>query len=992
MKENLRILTLLFFLIFSVSGLFANGVKEERFSDIDEKIEAKEYNEALLLLNEYIKSNPEDFDSAQKRVNDVMDVRSEYAELAEEILYVIVNEPTNDEKKLRMIAELEAIEENPSEATRKFIAQTKAAAEFTYYRSKFEEIISKGSLETQNEQYLESLKTNYTGFELYRTHFHQAGYDQEFVDSVENRLAEIDEMIKNYETIASGLEIAYKNLITSLDIGNAEQSLSFYTKFEEKMLEFAKIRNSIVESGWYFRDSFENLQKEDPELTEASFLAFAYRFVLGRASDPNSGMIMALDNLWNYYIEGVKPLVTNQLIAKFDLLNQEIWQTDTIFVLSRTETCNSVLKDTQTFISIGSSVEKLNTVIKTDTENYLSIDNSEYLASMQSAEKLVSNFTLAFDSIKKYNEYENQSNYFEIPKNPEILISSRDYNYKDFVFNINEKIRIERNIIKEILGDIDSQENKYQWEKTYTLVSNILSTADKNCGNILYKNGKELSLWFSSGSNVITENHNQSYNTSYEMLNENLSPNVLSYPKELREIVNEKISQLPIDIENLQVTLEFFNQDSSMQEMEKRKIQEDIETLNSLLNKSHSLVDKADERIALAELAKNEADLRYLQAEEALEEGDYGACRDYIEKSRTKYNESLLYQESEELRASSDAKLLALGDRIIRSENEIVVKEVRELKTRAKNAYYAGNFESAENILTQAKTRWATTNSELDPEIESLLSLVGTALSMKTGRTIPPTAPLYPEMSQLLNIANQYYNEGKNLLAMGKQVEAENVLENAKQKLREVQTVYPLNQDASLLTLKIDQLIDPAAFDEYFTRKVETAKNDYQDKSKQQTVYTELLDLYEINPSYPGLKDFIYNVEIALGIRVKPPDTSALRKSNQLTAQAQKVYDEDSRNEISLNSALQLVNQALEANPDNEEAQILKDRISTSLGGSGTAVLPASAEKLYQQAVQELQRGNTLQAYAIVSSLMENKTYSKSAKIIDLMKRVESLL
>lgn len=992
MKENLRILTLLFFLIFSVSGLFANGVKEERFSDIDEKIEAKEYNEALLLLNEYIKSNPEDFDSAQKRVNDVMDVRSEYAELAEEILYVIVNEPTNDEKKLRMIAELEAIEENPSEATRKFIAQTKAAAEFTYYRSKFEEIISKGSLETQNEQYLESLKTNYTGFELYRTHFHQAGYDQEFVDSVENRLAEIDEMIKNYETIASGLEIAYKNLITSLDIGNAEQSLSFYTKFEEKMLEFAKIRNSIVESGWYFRDSFENLQKEDPELTEASFLAFAYRFVLGRASDPNSGMIMALDNLWNYYIEGVKPLVTNQLIAKFDLLNQEIWQTDTIFVLSRTETCNSVLKDTQTFISIGSSVEMLNTVIKTDTENYLSIDNSEYLASMQSAEKLVSNFTLTFDSIKKYNEYENQSNYFEIPKNPEILISSRDYNYKDFVFNINEKIRIERNIIKEILGDIDSQENKYQWEKTYTLVSNILSTADKNCGNILYKNGKELSLWFSSGSNVITENHNQSYNTSYEMLNENLSPNVLSYPKELREIVNEKISQLPIDIENLQVTLEFFNQDSSMQEMEKRKIQEDIETLNSLLNKSHSLVDKADERIALAELAKNEADLRYLQAEEALEEGDYGACRDYIEKSRTKYNESLLYQESEELRASSDAKLLALGDRIIRSENEIVVKEVRELKTRAKNAYYAGNFESAENILTQAKTRWATTNSELDPEIESLLSLVGTALSMKTGRTIPPTAPLYPEMSQLLNIANQYYNEGKNLLAMGKQVEAENVLENAKQKLREVQTVYPLNQDASLLTLKIDQLIDPAAFDEYFTRKVETAKNDYQDKSKQQTVYTELLDLYEINPSYPGLKDFIYNVEIALGIRVKPPDTSALRKSNQLTAQAQKVYDEDSRNEISLNSALQLVNQALEANPDNEEAQILKDRISTSLGGSGTAVLPASAEKLYQQAVQELQRGNTLQAYAIVSSLMENKTYSKSAKIIDLMKRVESLL
>ena len=394
----------------------------------------------------------------------------------------------------------------------------------------------------------------------------------------------------------------------------------------------------------------------------------------------------------------------------------------------------------------------------------------------------------------------------------------------------------------------------------------------------------------------------------------------------------------------------------------------------------------------MAELAKNEADLRYTQAEKALSSGDFATCRDYIEKARTKYNESLLYQESETLRNSSDEKLLALGDRIIRSENEIVVKEVRELKNRAKSAYYAGNFESAENILTQAKTRWAATNSELDPEIESLLSLVGTALSMKTGRTIAPTAPLYPEMSQLLNIANQYYNEGKILLSKGKKADAQVSFDNALKKLREVQTVYPLNQEASLLTLRINQLVDEKAFNEYFTRKVETAKNDYLDKSKQQTVYAELLDLYEINPSYPGLKDFIYNVEIALGIRVKPPDTSALRKSNQLTAQAQQVFDADSRNEISLNSALQLVNQALEANPDNTEAQILKDRISTSLGGTGTAVLPASAEKQYQQAVQELQKGNILQAYAIVSSLMENKTYSKSAKIIDLMKKVESLL
>ena len=131
MKDKCLFFILLFFLIFPTNFLFSSGNKDEEFLDIDEKIQEKQYNDALLLLNTYIK---------------------EYAKLAEEIIYVIINEPTNDEKKLKMIAELEAIEENPSESTREFIAQTKAAAEFTYYRSKFEEIMDTVNFSVNNKK------------------------------------------------------------------------------------------------------------------------------------------------------------------------------------------------------------------------------------------------------------------------------------------------------------------------------------------------------------------------------------------------------------------------------------------------------------------------------------------------------------------------------------------------------------------------------------------------------------------------------------------------------------------------------------------------------------------------------------------------------------------------------------------------------------------------------------------------------------------------
>ncbi|MBP7479480.1 MAG: hypothetical protein KA785_03455, partial [Spirochaetaceae bacterium] len=74
------------------------------------------------------------------------------------------------------------------------------------------------------------------------------------------------------------------------------------------------------------------------------------------------------------------------------------------------------------------------------------------------------------------------------------------------------------------------------------------------------------------------------------------------------------------------------------------------------------------------------------------------------------------------------------------------------------------------------------------------------------------------------------------------------------------------------------------------------------------------------------------------------------------------------------------------------EAMVLKDRIQTIIGGKASVVLSSESEALYQKAVQELQRGNTLQAAALVSQLLQKKENQNSSKIIDLKKKVDSLL
>ncbi|MCK9171387.1 MAG: hypothetical protein M0P01_13320, partial [Treponema sp.] len=218
------------------------------------------------------------------------------------------------------------------------------------------------------------------------------------------------------------------------------------------------------------------------------------------------------------------------------------------------------------------------------------------------------------------------------------------------------------------------------------------------------------------------------------------------------------------------------------------------------------------------------------------------------------------------------------------------------------------------------------------------------------------------------------------------------VLSLALQKLRELQLVYPLNQDASLLTLRIQKILDPDGFTGLFAKRVDTARENYKVTGKQQLSYTDLLDLYAINPSYPGLKQLIYNVEIDLGIRQKPVDRKALNLSKVLTAEALRMVDAAGRDEVKLQSALSKVDEAIKLNPGNDDAMLLKDRIQTSIGGKAAVVLSSEDEAKYQQAITELQNNDIVTANTLVEQLLQKQSNRRSSKILDLQKKIKALL
>ena len=334
-----------------------------------------------------------------------------------------------------------------------------------------------------------------------------------------------------------------------------------------------------------------------------------------------------------------------------------------------------------------------------------------------------------------------------------------------------------------------------------------------------------------------------------------------------------------------------------------------------------------------------------------------------------------------------DARLSALGQEINKKENEMVVREVRKSIDEAKKLYFNGNFGEAENILISARSRWATTNIEENEEIQNWLNIAQTASVMKTGRTIPQSVALYPQMIQLLNNANQLYDEASSIIKTERSV-ALKKLNEARNNIRQVLLVYPLNQESGQLNLKIDQLIDPENFQAQVQKKIARIRTDYRRNPRDS--YVEILNLYIMDKNFPGLSKLKDEIEIYLGLKILPPDMTQVNQSIALTNEADNIYKAGDKTKYE--EALQKLDRAIRLNQNNERAALLKDRIKMAMGGTAIAILSYANEEKYRQAVLALQRGNKITAISLVEELLKDPEGRKSAKVHDLKTRINAQL
>jgi hypothetical protein len=982
-------------LLFPLFLLPAGGSKEDPIAVARNLIIEKRYNEALLVLADVARKDPERMEEAENLIRRIRTIRGEYYNKYEELIDVLY-EQKDVEKALSIIRELESLDAAPNEETKVALLKAKESAQFVYNQNRFNDIMTRAAKALEEKNYFQAIELYLSGFDIGKESFLQAKYGNIVESHVFSVLDTLNKTSFSFLQAKGQYDSAVEKMIVALRRGRIEEVRNVLPSFIEVFQTASLLYKTAAETAVALEDQNRKLVLIRPGQREDFFLGFTQRLSGGRSSATSpEGIRGALHLFLQDKVLPVSKEFTAWIAGSYEegetLYRQGLWE-QALAVFQQIQVQHPLARQADQLwyqampVFEGRPVPVywellqdyiplwIDQVAKTKgSSSYLSMIE-ESLSIRRELDPLPSERVGLRDlrsSIQRKREFayggrRNWENFVqEYANNPFLLPESLE-TVKGVTALFTERIAF--------------------WEKTEVDIVDRIASLDLIP---LEENFDQITAQYRTAEELFTGKEERI--RVGEGLEEVL---VVKYPNRTVSLLTDLIPKAELLRTNTRNYLATYRSELPAVLKEPRfqeklgraeAIRKSLEEI--LLPGAASLRSKAQENILLAERYRNEGNRRVQEAQAALAQNRFEQARESLGAARQRFSLSLSYQEDPVFRRESDEILLALNTAIADAENRIVVAEVRNLINEAKRLYYINAFDEAESLLMRAQTRWRATQTEDNTEVTYWLGFVRAALFVKSSREILVTDPLYVEMSQLLSLAQKDFETGKALLEKGNRREALDSFTRAEEKIRTVLLAFPFNQQASVLALRIAQLKDRESFATLFRTKFREAlaKMD----TNPQEAYIDLKDLEAIDPNFAGLKDAIYRAEIQLGIRVLPPDPRAIAESEELYRRAYQIVAGNVRAQFPI--ALEQLNRAVELNPNNTKAIELKDRIQIDAGGQTAVVLSSVAEEQYRLAEKRFLEGNYFEALAIVQRLLQNNKESRNyPPLLELKRRIES--
>jgi hypothetical protein len=991
-----------FLLLASLSPVFGGGNREADLAAADALISERQYDEAIQILTTFSRRKPSSFDQAQQRLRKIYQIREEFNRTADEMIDTLLNDPENAEKILNLTNRLEALEGPNSPLLLSFILRTREIAQFNVYRNRLRVILENGRAALDRRNSEDALHIYSGGMGFMRDEFFAAG----FGDSIESRVAlgtqRVNSALEAFRESSTNLGTVSTEMVRAVNSGNLTTVPQITSRLTSAMDRFIALKRDMYTSVDTFDSILAGLRAADPEMGDRNHLAFFSRVISGRPGERiQEGMLGAFDNYW----ENSVVLIVNAILQNAE----------------RTYMTGFAAFGSGDYSNAATAFDRADSFINLSPiyfEKRLSLKGGARAQPVALlGNSIVPDDVQSFARLRAMSE---AGNYLRQAAN----LAGR----------VNTLVKVERTpLVQWQEGSIATaaalnaeQQTRSTITEVQTAIQNIIASANRvdaeikphtdapyirDAINLIEKinsdaageglkaahryytiAGSDLQRSLAARKSELERGKN--FLDGQRRTNAEGVVRVERYPAEALQTLTAMLSALSGDLQRGNSLTAYYRNDSAAARADAQvtavqtSSAQIIDELNSLNAQAQALAQTARSQTSLAEAHRQEGERLFREAQTAYQRKTFDVARDRLQRASDRFNNSLDVQESASLRQSWDTQLLNLGQAISVAENEVVIAEVRNLVNNARVTYFAGNFQQAEDNLIRARNRWRITNPTENEEIIYWLGIVRGAMSARSGRVIPATAPLYPEMSQLLSTARKNYEEGVRFINAGSRAQGLAKFDEARRLTREVRLMFPVNQEAGILELRIEQFTDPDVFNASFEQRLRTAIAGTKQRSIES--FADLQNLAEINPRYTGIRAILNQAEIDMGYRPPPPNPRDIARSRELTASASRILEENTTTLYEV--ALTQINEAIALNPENNDAARVKDRLLNRMSVPGAIVLSSQDEDEYQRAVRELQAGNNLVAMAVVERLMQNPRNRNITKLIELQRRIQSVL
>ncbi len=979
-------------------NLYAGGQKEDKLPEAMNLIEQRRYNDAILILTEIMKTDPDQFVEAQKLIQKISIARDNYNKLYEQLIVLLdppPGESIDEDSAYSIIREMENLDSNPNKAAVAAFAQAKKSIVFAVDDRTYANIMKIAENHISNKEYPEAIKTYFEGFELHKDLFVEKNYGNIATDQVLNYqeiiLTTARAFLDLYSTVLNSSKI-YLNIIQSGNISEIESGYSNYSKI---MLETGakwRILKSYAAKLDILKDS---LQREDE--SDIPYISLKKVLTVGRSGSAfQEGIAGVISIIWDENQNEISNILISTLDEKYRTAVD-------LFENSSFQESRDVFSDISKLSVVVADVLKLR-------GDKLYLDNNLELKDngMDYVTTELPHFIFAQTAFNTAPIYTNMSLFAENING--IVKTIESAGSVDVIDNsISQLNTINLSLLESSNSKIISENKQFISKNTTLNLSKMTEALDELQGNMKQLENNIFTVEVRAEERIlgikiepeqlVIESSTESILSSSNFIEGvdaliNGLTLVVKRPDTATELLLETLKKLDLTDTNLDtIAGSVDDKKSTIKVMTpiisqlnlitglKNTILEKKKEINILLKKADLLNIEADDALSLGNLRLDESYSKFYRE-------DFDGARKKYYEAESLFLKSLGFREDEKVRNLLTVELAKLDSDITISLNNQIIREVRTLITRGKDFYNLQEFIKAEQSFQKAEERYKVTNDVVNPEIANWLIKIKRALEATSGREIALTDPLYNDIISILNLVQEEFDKGKTILKSGNKDQANIHFNEAIKNIELVKTPFPRNFKASVMYLQILEYTQEDAFNNFFKSMYDTAVKNINDDPK--TADDDLLALYEINPNYPGIKTAVYRSGVSAGRIIPPPAQVDIKRATQLYNQANSIVNADNRAQFPI--ALAYLEEAIQINSDFDAAAVLMDKIRTSTGGISQVSMSSSDTQQLRYAESLYIEGRYLEANIIINQLWVNSNNRKSSKLNDLKTKVEARL